>query len=290
MTSPMEHRSPEKPAASGGGRGVPFDSSPAGTGIPLDTSADRRGEVTLSFEEVTKRYGRHRAVDRLSLEVQAGELLALVGPNGSGKSTLLRLAAGLLLPTTGHILVAGAEAGSPAAAERLRYVPDRAIGLPELSARTNLRLFARRPIAPSDADAVMKAVRLSKVARRPLKTFSLGMRQRLMLGALILADDPPGLPPPTDRQPVGVTESPLPALDGPTEVRGTLFLLDEPTSALDPDGREWLWGVLHRRVAHGGAVVVATHDLADAVAHATTVLRVRDGRLDTSEPPPPRRN
>lgn len=284
MNGPMEKRPRPPSGPDGDQEGNRPEERPAGIGVPPDSDAARPTEPLLSFEEVTKRYGRLRAVDRLSLEAHAGELLALVGPNGSGKSTLLRLAAGLLLPSTGRVLVAGAEAGSPAAAERLCYVPDRAIGAPELSARSNLRLFARRPIGRPEADSVLRAVRLSKVAGRAVTTFSLGMRQRLMLGALLVADDGSALPARHDGPPAG-GETPPPAAGGAAaSTEGRVFLLDEPTSALDPDGREWLWDLLHQRVASGGAVVVATHDLADAVAQATRVLRLRDGRLEGVEP------
>lgn len=269
-------------APDGDERGGLADERPAGVGVRSGSDAARPAHPLLSFEEVTKLYGQLRAVDRLSFQADAGELLALVGPNGSGKSTLLRLAAGLLLPTTGRILVAGAEAGSPAAAARLCYVPDRAVGAPDLSARTNLRLFARRHIGRSEADGVLRAVRLSKVAGRATTTFSLGMRQRLMLGALLVAEDEHGLP----RHRDGNATQPLSTAETAAVAPGRVFLLDEPTSALDPDGREWLWDLLHQRVASGGTVVVATHDLTDALAHASRVLRVRDGTLESVEPAP----
>ena len=102
--------------------------------------------TTLTLDEVTRTFGRRRVLNRVSLSVTAGQLVALLGPNGAGKSTLLSIAATLLLPSSGRILVwtAGqSSTGAPTLRGRIGLLGHDLYIYPELSSAENLRFFAR---------------------------------------------------------------------------------------------------------------------------------------------------
>ena len=157
---------------------------------------------SLTFTEVTRNFGRRRALSKVSLTCRAGQLLALLGPNGAGKSTLLSVAATLLRPSSGHVLYGGRSVAEGGASLRGR------IGLlahdlflyPELSAAENLSFFARLHRVSDTANAVDTALRQSNLHERrddPVMTFSRGMRQRLAIERallhaprLVLLDEP----------------------------------------------------------------------------------------------------
>jgi ABC-type multidrug transport system ATPase subunit len=221
------------------------------------------GESTLALRGVTKRYGRLTALSEVELDVLPGEMVALVGPNGSGKTTLLHLAAGLLLPSAGSVLVGAEIAGTRAAALATRFLPDRPASLGRLTADATLRLLTPTRLSPRRREEILGEVGLAGRGSARLSSMSLGMRQRLTIGAALLAG--------SDR-----TNG-----RGPRPRSGKLLLLDEPTTALDPDGRVWLWELLRQETADGAAVLLATHDLDAARAHASRIGRLERGVLRT---------
>lgn len=181
-------------------------------------------------------------LDRLSLEVSAGEVVGLLGRNGSGKTTLLRLVAGLLEPTAGRI-----DALRPAA-----VVLDRTAFQDALSGEENLRVGLRlrgvRAGVPDASATWLGRLGLAADADRPVDEYSLGMRRRLALAEALAAD--PGL-----------------------------LLLDEPTLGLDPEGRDTLVDVLTRAAATGTATIVATNDAEFAARACGRVLLLSGGRV-----------
>jgi heme exporter protein A len=207
----------------------------------------------VTFTEVTRNFGRRRALNKVSLTCRAGQLLALLGPNGAGKSTLLSVAATLLRPSSGDVLYGEHRAAAAGASLRGR------IGLlahdlflyPELSAAENLLFFARLHGVADPADRVEEALRRAGLADRradPVSGFSRGMRQRLAIERALL-------------------HSPR------------LVLLDEPFTGLDDAG------VLQTRarlgaVREAGAIVlVTTHDLEAIEPLADTAVVLTGGRL-----------
>jgi ABC-2 type transport system ATP-binding protein len=211
--------------------------------------------VALSLMEVRARYGRHLAVDGVSLDVARGEIVGLLGPNGSGKSTLLALAAGILEPAEGTILVDGRpRAADPAAfAARIGYVPQECALHDELTASDNLAFFGKL-YGLSGHDLRRRVVRV--LARLGLTgrggqrahTLSGGLRQRLNL-AVALIHDP------------------------------TVLLLDEPTAALDPAARDALHADLTRLRDDGHAILLSTHHVDEAEAGCDRVAVLDRGRL-----------
>jgi heme exporter protein A len=157
---------------------------------------------SLTFQEVTRNFGRRRALNRVSLTCRSGELTALLGPNGAGKSTLLSIAATLLSPSSGTIRYGAQTAGEGGAALRGRigFLAHDLFLYPELSAAENLSFFARLHRVRDTAKAVDTALRQANLHERrddAVMTFSRGMRQRLAIERallhaprLVLLDEP----------------------------------------------------------------------------------------------------
>ncbi len=203
-----------------------------------------------------KAFGERRAVDRVDVDLAAGECLALLGPNGAGKSTLLRMLATLLRPEAGELAVCGAQLPRDArrARAQIGYLGHDPLVYLDLTARQNLELYADLYGLPDAAARVSEALdRVGLRARSfdPVRTFSRGMAQRLGLARV--------------------------RLHAPR-----LLLLDEPYSGLDAAGARLLDGVLAELEPGCGAVMV-THEVERGVALAGRVLVLRAGRPVLSE-------
>ena len=201
--------------------------------------------------DATKRYGGLRALDGVSLSVAPGEVLGLLGRNGAGKSTLLRLLTGRARPTSGVVRVLGHELPRELAAvrERINLVPEVPSVYRRATARENLELFCSLYGLPRERAAeVLATVRLQDVAGRRVKTFSSGMRQRLLIARALLN-------------------------------RPRVLFLDEPSSSLDP----WSAGELRELVAalaaDGVAIVLVTHDPGEAAQLCRRVAVLDAGRV-----------
>jgi heme ABC exporter ATP-binding subunit CcmA len=207
--------------------------------------------------DVSRHFGRRRALSRVSLTLAAGDIVGLLGPNGAGKSTLIAVLATLASPTHGEVTYGGRPARALGAALRLR------IGLlahelhlyPELSARQNLAFFAELYGLDGRGlvDAALESAGLADRADDPVQGFSRGMRQRLALERALV------------HQP-------------------RLVLLDEPFTGLDDQAVALVADRLKRLAAGGAIVVLATHDLDLADGLVTRVALVRGGRLLSDEP------
>jgi heme exporter protein A len=207
---------------------------------------------SLTFSEVTRTFGRRRALNRVSFGCHAGEVVALLGPNGAGKSTLLSIAATLLQPTSGAVQY-GKSAGTegPALRSRIGLLAHDLYLYPELSAEENLRFFARLYRLSNVETRVAAALERASLADRradPVAGFSRGMRQRLAIERALLHEP-------------------------------RLVLLDEPFTGLDDESIRVLTGRLHALRARGAIVVMATHDFETADAVVDRAVCLRAGRL-----------
>lgn len=210
----------------------------------------------IRTEAVTKRYGAILAVDAVGLDVREGDRYGLLGPNGSGKTTLVRMLLGLVFATSGRIEVLG----EPVPRRVREVLPsigalvEGPAGYPHLSGRTNLALLdaagpggSRRTRRRRIGEA-LERVGLGGIDGRPLKAYSLGMRQRYGLAAALLR---------TPR----------------------LLILDEPTNGLDPRGMREIRDLLGELNAAGTTVFLSSHLLAEVEALCTRVGIVDRGRL-----------
>ena len=205
--------------------------------------------TSLTFTEVTRNFGRRRALHRVSLRCDAGEIVALLGPNGAGKSTLLSIAATLLEPSSGRVLFGD----RPADSAMRRHVGLLAHDLylyPELTAEENLSFFASLHGVGGAARiaAALDRARLSDRRDDPVFGFSRGMRQRLALERALLHDP-------------------------------RLVLLDEPFTGLDDASTAMLVARLRELRERGAIVIVATHDLETIDGLVDRAVVLRDGRL-----------
>jgi heme exporter protein A len=206
---------------------------------------------------LVKRFGERRAVDRVDVELAAGECLAVLGPNGAGKSTLLRMLATLLRPDAGELSVCGQALpdGAGRARAEIGYLGHDPLVYLDLTARQNLELYADLyglPDARRLVDDALDRVGLLARSFDLVRTFSRGMAQRLGLARALLHEP-------------------------------RLLLLDEPYAGLDAAGAHLLDAALADASRDRGVVIV-THEVERGVALAGRLLVLRAGRTVLSEP------
>jgi ABC-2 type transport system ATP-binding protein len=209
----------------------------------------------LAVIGVTKRFGDVVAVRDLSFSLEAGTVTGFLGPNGAGKTTTLRVVLGLAAPSAGRALVFGrpyAELAHPAT--RVGAVLEAADVHPGRSGRDHLRVLAAAAGLPrSRVDEVLALVELGRAADRTAGGYSLGMRQRLGLGAALLGDP-------------------------------ELLILDEPANGLDPVGIRWLRDAVRAFAAQGRTVLLSSHHLSEVAQTVDRAVIIDRGRLVTAGP------
>jgi nitrous oxidase accessory protein len=208
------------------------------------------GMPMIKVTHLTKKFGAFTAVDNLSIEVTAGEAVALWGPNGAGKTTIIRSLLGLL-STEGQLQVNNFDVQKEGKKARaaIGYVPQELAFYDDLSARNTLLFYARLKGAPAKrVDEALAEVGLAQHGAKPVAALSGGMKQRLALAIALLADPP-------------------------------LLILDEPTSNLDAAARDDFIKLLLRQKARGKTLLFTSHRLEEVEMLADRVLLLEGGRL-----------
>ena len=208
---------------------------------------------------LTKRYGRRLVVDALDLDIVEGDRFGFLGPNGSGKSTTLRMLLGLVFPTAGSAELLGAPLprGCKGVLPQVGSLIEGPAYYPHMSGRANLRLFdAAGPGGPrrtrrERVETALHRVRMGRVDERPVRAYSLGMKQRLGLAGALL------------REP-------------------RLLVLDEPTNGLDPQGVHEVRELLAELNREGTTVVLSSHLLSEVEALCSSVAIINAGRMVVS--------
>ncbi|GAA5070146.1 ABC-2 type transport system ATP-binding protein [Thermocatellispora tengchongensis] len=205
-------------------------------------------ETLARAVEATRRYGDVVALDRVSIDIRAGELVGLLGPNGAGKSTLINLFAGLRRPTSGLVELFGGSPRDPARRVRIGTTPQET-GLPQALRVGECVDFvsAHYPSAVSK-QALLDRFGLADLTRRQIGGLSGGQKRRLAV-ALAFTGDP------------------------------RLVFLDEPTTGLDVEARRTLWDGVRRFHAEGGTVLLTSHYLEEIEALAQRVVVIGGGRV-----------
>lgn len=217
--------------------------------------------AVVNIEKLRVEYrGSHRrekkiAVHDLSLSVHPGEVFGFLGPNGAGKTTTMKVLLGFLPPTSGSAGIFGADVQSPEARRRIGYLPELTYYYKFLTAEELLRFYARlfnlpRGERETRIDAVLRLVELEHARKRPIKTYSKGMQQRIGL-AQALINNP------------------------------DLLILDEPTSGLDPLGRMKVREIIQRLQHEGKTVFFSSHELGEVETVCDRVAILCDGHLKT---------
>lgn len=206
--------------------------------------------TSIDVHELTKDYGPTRAVDRLTFSVGPGRVTGFLGPNGAGKSTTMRLVLGLDRPTAGTATLDG----RPYAAlrnplSRVGVLLDAQAAHGSRTARNHLLALATsNGIAESRVEKVLEETGLAAVAKRRIKTFSLGMRQRLGIAAALLGDP-------------------------------EVVMLDEPSNGLDPEGIIWIRDLMRSMAREGRTVLVSSHLMNETSSFADHLIILGRGRL-----------
>jgi ABC-2 type transport system ATP-binding protein len=212
----------------------------------------------LDVSCIAKRYGKVKAVDGVSFQVHPGEVVGLLGPNGAGKSTTLRVIAGLLRADAGSVQLGGhdVQKARRAALGRAGFLIESPALPGELTVASALAwvaLLGGKPVDAARQREVLQQVGLLDVAERRVQKLSLGMKQRLAIGAAVLERPP-------------------------------LLVLDEPLNGLDPPGVRDIGDLLRRLAAEGTALLVSSHLLDEVERTATRVLVMARGRLVAEQP------
>ena len=209
----------------------------------------------LEINHLRKSFGSLVAVDDVSFALARGQLVGLLGPNGAGKTTTVSMAAGLVTPERGDVLIGGQRLAGDTdpAKRRIGLVPQDLALYDELSARDNLRFFGAlydlkgRALDTAIASA-LELVGLADRARDRVKAFSGGMKRRLNLAAGLLHDP-------------------------------DILLLDEPTVGVDPQSRNAIFDNLELLKKRGKALLYTTHYMEEAERLADRIVVIDHGRV-----------
>ncbi len=219
--------------------------------------AETGTEPIIVVDHLSKRFGDVLAVDEVSFTVTPGEILGLLGHNGAGKTTTIRMLTGRARPTGGRALIAGFDVSR----DHERFKPLITLVFEDqnlyerLTGRENLRVFAKLYDAPSSrVDELLGQVGLEEAADRKVKTYSSGMKQRLLV-ARALVNDP------------------------------RVLFLDEPTKGLDPSSARELRGLLRDHAGRGATVFLTTHYMEEADELCDRVAFLASGRIVALDSP-----
>ena len=209
----------------------------------------------IRLNQLTKRYGRFTAVDRIDLAVPSGELFGFLGPNGAGKTTTFRMIAGILRPTSGSIEIGGIDINQrPLEAKaRLGFIPDRPFVYDKLTGAEFLRFVAalygqQGAVVERRIDELLELFDLRRWKDELTDTYSHGMRQKLIIsGALVH--------------------------------RPEVIVVDEPMVGLDPRSARLLKDLFRQFVSRGGTVLMSTHTLEVAETMCDRIAIIHGGRI-----------
>ena len=205
-------------------------------------------ETVLTITNLTKHFGRIRAVNNLNLEVKRGQVFGMLGPNGSGKTTTLGMLMGVVNPTAGHFSWFGQQP-SNRMRKKIGAVLEHPIFYPYLSGEKNLELNAMvKQCPPENIPNVLELVELSARKEDKYKTYSLGMKQRLAIASALLNDP-------------------------------DVLILDEPTNGLDPMGIAEIRELIRKIAANGKTIILASHLLDEVQKVCTHFCVLRRGDL-----------
>ncbi len=199
---------------------------------------------------------RVRAVTAISFHVEKGEIFGFLGPNGAGKTTTIKMLTGLIRPTSGRAAVFGQAVPSPAAMQRVGFLPENPYVYPYLTPREFVTLSARLSgLTGAEirrrVDASLERTGIAYAGDRQVRRLSKGMLQRTGLAAALVADP-------------------------------ELLLLDEPMSGLDPVGRKEVRDLIVEEKKRGKTVFFSTHILSDVETMCDRVIILRRGEVVVS--------
>ncbi len=206
--------------------------------------------ISVKTNQLTRRFGKFTAVDRVSIEVYRGEIFGFLGANGAGKTTMIRMLCGLLTPSEGTGSVAGMDVykESEGIKQNIGYMSQKFSLYDDLTIAENIELYGglyglSRTRIQERKSALIDQVGLGEFVHQLTRELPLGFKQRLALGCALLHDPP-------------------------------IVFLDEPTSGVDPEARRGFWELIHQTVEMGKTVFVTTHFMDEAeYCHRVSIMR-----------------
>ncbi len=205
-------------------------------------------ETILEIKNLSKEYGKLKAVDGLSFQIQKGKVYGLLGPNGSGKSTTLGMILGVVNKTSGEVEWFENRLNQQQGLKKTGAIIERPNFYPYLSARQNLELVCKiKEINPKNIDEKLELVQLGDRKDELFKNFSLGMKQRLAIASSLLNDP-------------------------------ELLILDEPTNGLDPKGIREIRDIIHQISQEGKTIILASHLLDEVEKVCDHVIVLEKGK------------
>ena len=208
----------------------------------------------INVEGLTRRYGSFTAVDNVSFACRPGTVTGFLGPNGAGKTTTMRVMVGLTPPTSGRVTIGGhLYADIPNPGRHVGVLLDASAQHAGRTGREILEIGARTMGLPSSrVDEIIELVSLTPdEAKRRLRNYSLGMKQRLGIAHALLGDP-------------------------------SVLILDEPANGLDPAGIRWMRGLLKGYATRGGTVLLSSHLLHEVEQIADEMILIGQGRIVAS--------
>jgi ABC-2 type transport system ATP-binding protein len=200
---------------------------------------------------LTKRYSGRAVVQDVTFRCEPGTITGFLGPNGAGKTTTMKMVCGLAAPDAGHATVLGSRyQDMPNPGHRVGILLDASAQHPGRRGREALTIGAQTIGADgARVDELLERVGLDRsAARKRVRQYSLGMRQRLGIANALLGDP-------------------------------EVLILDEPANGLDPEGMRWMRGLLRDFAGRGGTIFLSSHLLHEVDAIADRLLIIRGGRL-----------
>ena len=207
----------------------------------------------IEIKNVTKIIKHNTVIDNVNLTVNSGKITGLKGVNGSGKTMLMRLVSGLILPTSGEIIIDGETLGKDITFPRsIGTLIENPAFLDNYSGFQNLKLLAsiQGKISDEEIREAIIAVELNPDDKKKFRKYSLGMKQRLGIAAAVME-------------------------------RPDIIILDEPTNALDSDGVQMVKRILQKEKERGALILISCHDL-DILKELSDVIYLMNvGRLSS---------
>lgn len=201
----------------------------------------------MEVKNLTKKYGRKKALDNVSFNIEKGKIIGLLGPNGSGKTTIIKIAAGMLQPTSGEVTIDGLKVGVETKA-MVSYMPDRDFLYDWMKVKDAVNFFKDffKDFDEEKAYEMLEFMKLTPDMR--VKALSKGMAERLNL-SLVMSR------------------------------RARLYLLDEPLAAVDPSTRDKLIDAILKNFNEDSTIVLSTHLVRDVERIFDEVIFIAEGNI-----------
>ena len=220
----------------------------------------RESSLPVVVRHLTRRFGDFTAVDRVTFDVEEGEIFGFLGPNGAGKTTTIRMLIGLLPPTSGHAWVSDLDIReeSEEIKRKIGYMSQRFSLYPDLTVEENIHLFGGLYGVAGERlkerrEWVLGMARLEDHTSQMTGGLPLGWKQRLALGCAVLHEPP-------------------------------ILFLDEPTSGVDPLARREFWDLINDLAQNGTTILVSTHYMEEA-EYCNRMVLMNRGRVVAVDAP-----